>query len=44
MAFSFIGALTVDPETESISLSPLTGQYWLVLKDSTSGYRALETG
>ena len=43
MAFSLIGVLTVDPETESISNLPLTGQYWLVLKNSDSNYRALET-
>ena len=42
MAFSLIGVLTVDPETESISNLPLTGQYWLVLKNSDSDYRALE--
>jgi len=42
MTFSLIGVLTVDPETESLTLDPLTGQYWLVVKESGADYRALE--
>lgn len=42
MAFHLLGILTVDPETESLTLDPLTGQYWLAVKESGGDYRALE--
>lgn len=41
MPLSLIGILTEDPETESLAPDTLTGQYWLVVKETDTAFRAL---